>query len=550
LRAGRTEGLTGSRSSDGALVKRGGGLSELYGGTFRFGAGTRIEDGTLLLYPGATLVSNVDVQGTLMLFGTVRGNVSNHGMLFGNQYCDDDTTGLCEASAGRIEGNLAQSPGATMRLTLGMPLTVTGQAALAGNVELVPQRTSHFAPYVLPGAGTRQALLVAAGGVSGTFAQWQTTGSWGASPGVFLEGALGYGPNEVYFDVARSSFQATMSAADAGKSVVQAGAVLDGAFAHADPLAVAPAAALSAAQRRFLVFSGALQHIDSIEQAHTSLSGASGASFLDAVDSAAAEAAMAGLVAKHALDADRAEPAWQATAAGVGMTGAGRRVGSALRFGAGVSGATLAARSDMPVVQAWLRWNGPGRWHAALSTAYQSGDVLLSRELDFAGQGQWDASTQPRVGILQADAELGRTFLFSGVRVVPYAAMAWSRMHTDALRENGATGFELQLPGMSRARWDADLGMRLQGRAGPLQLQAAAGYRQALQVEGAPSSAHFTGLPDYAFALPDAGRRGTPWAAWTVSGQARAWRWRVGQRWLAADDAGAGVWELVLGRAY
>lgn len=545
------EGLTGNRTSTGALIKDGAGFSELYGGTFSFSGGTRVASDSLFIYPNATLVSDTSVEpaGVLFLYGPLHGDLANRGKVYANQYCDDEITGRCTPGAsGRIEGNYTQSADATLRLTLGMPLQITGRAGLDGTLELVAQRIDHWSAYVRPGAGTRQSLLHASGGISGTFDQWRTTGSWGDQPGIFLEGNLGYDANNVYFDVVRSSLQATMAAAGSRASTIASAGNLDRAFTQADTFATLPVSALDERQRRFLLSAASVQHIDNLAQARESLDSLSGQQHVQALRDLVANAnANAQLVASR-LDASSIAGAKQS--GGIWLTPSLLMSG---HLDAGRS--SPLTRHAVLDASTSLRWFGNEGWYFGGSTGWSRYDLGLGRTLDLGEAGRWGTYSQRMVDLTSLRVEGGRTLAVGGGSLTPFLSTdaTWSR--APATVEQGQTGFELALAPSLQNHLNASVGVRYTREwhhgDNSLQLQASGGYQQMVAQSGGPMHGALVGVPEVSFDLTaDPGQGATWYVLGLTSAREGGWSWSLIHSQQTGTLGSARGWWLGLQRNY
>ncbi len=544
------EGLTGDHNSTGALIKDGPGFSELYGGTFRFSGGTRVASASLFLYSNATLVSNTSVEpaGLLYLYGPLHGDLANQGIVYANQYCDDEITGICEPGAtGRITGNYTQSADATLRLTLGMPLQISGRAELDGTVELVARRTDHWSAYILPGADTRQSLLHASGGVSGTFDQWRSRGSWGEQPGIFLEGNLGYSANEVYFDVIRSSLRATMAAAGSPASTIASAGNLDRAFTQADAFATLPASALDERQRRFLVSAASVQHIGSLAQARRSLDSLSGQQHVQALRDLAANANANAQLRAGYLDASSVASA--ARSGGIWIT---PNLLMSARLDTRHGGPL--ARNAVLDASTSLRWYGDSGWYLGGSAGWSRHDLGLGRTLDLGEAGRWRAYSQRRIDLTRLGMEGGRTFALGSASLTPFLSVDATSSRAAATVERGQTGFEFALAPSLQNHLNASTGLRYtrEWRHGDksLQFQASSGYQQMVARSGGPMHGALVGVPEVSFDLPADPDQG---AAWYVLGLTSAreggWSWSLIHSRQAGAPSSAKGWWLGLQRS-
>lgn len=311
------QGMTGGRSSDHALIKRGDGRLTLSGHSsyddlpptvdFRFDGGTTIEDGWLSVSSNATLHSNVVVQatGALESLGTITGNLDNHGhtliwnKVVGNAVNDGvlepGSSIYGDAVPARVEGDLRQTPNGTLVAVIGVGaslgeltggfVTVTGRADIAGTLELRPYR-DEWGPYPLPTAPLSLQVLHADSGVFGQFAKW-------TSPGIFITGTPRYLANDVYFDATAISAAQAMAKARAGSAItLQSAAHFDAALGNANGLAGVAPDSLTDAQRRFLESAGSIQRLQTYSQAVRTFDSLSGHGYTAATDALLRQASL------------------------------------------------------------------------------------------------------------------------------------------------------------------------------------------------------------------------------------------------------------------
>ena len=249
-------------STTGSLTKQGEGT--LWLGASRFDGGTRIEGGIVGQF--GNLHSDVTVAAgtTLEMYGDIIGDVDNHGIL-------DPTDDYYTYYDAEIFGNYSQSAEGLLRVLFGLQgtqpatplLAVTGTGTLDGTLEFRP---SGF----IPSGGYLEWVLHANGGVIGQFDRW-------TSPGLFIEGNVRYGSNDVYLETTRVSVAAAMAANGVADAVTIASAAnLDRSFASADRFAQAPTASLSASQQQLLSSSASIQRIADVVQATRTLDSVSG----------------------------------------------------------------------------------------------------------------------------------------------------------------------------------------------------------------------------------------------------------------------------------
>lgn len=565
---------------DQAVLQLGGSTNDskpLAPGTYRFAGGTAVS-GTLQISSGNTLVSDVaviavgdiwnaglirgdiDNRGRLWLAGTVEGNVENVGyfyLLSGSA----EHTGW-PAFQNTIRGNLHQSAAGTLDVsvpTTGIAdytytLDITGQAHLGGTL-LLRSPGDGWDAYPLPATPTSGHVLHAAGGVFGTFDRW-------ISPGLFIEGSIRYGANDVWFDLTRISVQAAMAGQGFGGITLASAGNLDRALAIADGFTTAP----NTSQSRFLRSAGRLLWLGDAQQAARSLDSLAGSLHVDTVGALANDDALARGIGARTLalqPGDRAG-AWSRLQGGDTIAGFDHWLSPRL-----LAGATAAqardARSDhsggqsqnqSPQAALYLRWFGNDGWYAGGSTGYAQHGLWLDRRIDLADGGQWNAHAQRRLGIASFDVEAGRRFGSGSMTVAPYLWLAADAIRSEAAIEQGQTGFELSLQANTRASLDAGLGVRIGkrwsvGETGWLAFDADARVRQRLVQAGDPLRAAFIGVPDLWFDVPGHEARNGTWLDLGLRGGfGHGWAWSVGHAGSLTGQANGRRWQVGLARRF
>ncbi|MDR7135406.1 uncharacterized protein with beta-barrel porin domain [Lysobacter niastensis] len=514
--------MTGGRQSDHALIVDGTGWLNLVDGEYRFGGGTQIAGGELVVWD--TLVSDVKIfdtgfspGGTLWLTGTVRGDVDNRNLLSTRHKCGTGLSVCAEDRHSRIEGDYSQVAWGTLELVLGWDLQITGSAALDGKLRLI-KGTSQS--YVLPSASS-VLLLHAAEGVTGQFDEW-------AAQGLFLEGALRYTANDVFFDATRISVASAMSTAGVAGPVELASADnLDRAFEQADRFARLPPSALNQAQQRFLDSAASIQHIRDHDQALRTLDSLGGRIHAQMPEAIGHQASA------HArqLDAhlERLTPAtagaWSAPmeyrAQGAG--GAGHIGGHDAWFGPNwlVGGSVALGSSWMQFDSLGGQADGPspsanlyaqyrdagGRWYATGMLGMTDASLRIQRGIDLGDAGVHTAYSQRRIGQAYMQGEIGRRFQVGRGRLSPFLGLDYAGSRDDGFVEQGETGLELIadptsasfMHGTAGARYARD--WRL-GAKGWLQFDLDARYRHRLADHGTTPRAAFAAIPEVRFDLP------------------------------------------------
>ncbi|PJL59598.1 autotransporter serine protease [Stenotrophomonas maltophilia] len=504
---------TGSKWSNdivgsGGLVKQGGGTLVLAGNNSYSGA-TRIERGILSLQNGGVIRSNVTILGqpdpdsTGLQFngGTPRviGNVVNGSSVF-------LTTGN---TTGTIEGNYTQQAGAQLMIALGAnALQVTGNATINGGV-----RVHGFVSGYVPQNGSRQDLIHAAGGLSGTFSAPATSsGLQGLS---LLQSSYGYDSNNAWLNLTQVSVTAAATGLTA--SAQSAAQRVDGAFSALDGNTALQGSAFGTA-------AGALQWTGGgskgLEASLQSLSGqaharAESATF-DSID-------MSRRAIAERFDRVQAAPrlrgAWQSA---LGEAGQGSFAGNAADSRGWMAGQDLPLGSNglMGVAFGETRSNGGssfggdrGRDRQAQAQLYagwnlgrgyalaQVGSGQFTRALDrqlLLGAGAYGVSARYGGRFSSASVEGGYRFGRSGASLTPYLGASTTRVDTDAFNELGGFGFGLRGDANRAQRSQMLAGIRGERGWGRWTLRGHAEWQQRLDGADADWQASFVGVDAWA----------------------------------------------------
>lgn len=573
--------MTGGRTSDHALIKRGTGQLTLASHSsndnlpptvdFRFGGGTTVEDGALRVWSNATLHSNVVVQaaGTLQSFGTITGNLDNHGytLLWNKMVGDVANNGVLEPGSSiygdvvpaRVEGNLRQTPNSTLVAVFGATtsgfVTVTGRADIDGTLQL-KQYTDDFGPYPLPATPLSVQVLHANSGVFGQFAQW-------TSPGLFITGAVRYLANDVYFDATAISAAQAMASAHAGSAnTLQSAAHFDAALGNASGLAGAAPDSLTEVQRRFLRSADAIQRLQDYEQAIRTFDSLSGHGYVAATDALLTQASLpnADLMARLGrVHNGSTLGAWSGQspmlASGFGALndqragfdqwlGDGTLFGSSFAWSQGSlrfdpSGGT--ARDQSPQWDVYVQRLGRGDTYLFGDVGYSRHELRADRRIDLGG-GQHSVRARQDLDLLRSYFEAGRNLHVGNGRLTLFGAMSHVMLHGSGFTELGSTGFELVATPSMHERTSAAAGLRLghdwrMGGARWASLNLTAGYLHTLQASD-DARAAFTGAPDVMFALDGMQhRRNTGWLHLNLGTGTEHWNWLLSYDRQASDAA-------------
>lgn len=492
----------------GGLVKQGGGTLVL-GGNNSYSGATRIERGILSLQNGSVIRSNVtilaqpDPDSTGLQFngGTPRviGNVVNGSSVF-------LTTGN---TTGTIEGNYTQQAGAQLMIALGAnALQVTGNATINGGV-----RVHGFVSGYVPQNGSRQDLIHAAGGLSGTFSSPATSsGLQGLS---LLQSSYGYDSNNAWLNLTQVSVTAAATGLTA--SAQSAAQRVDSAFSALDGDTTLQGSAFGTA-------AGALQWTGGgskgLEASLQSLSGqaharAESATF-DSID-------MARRAIAERFDRVQAAPrlrgAWQSA---LGEAGQGSFAGNAADSRGWMAGQDLPLGSNglMGVAFGETRSNGGssfggdrGRDRQAQAQLYagwnlgrgyalaQVGSGQFTRALDrqlLLGAGAYGVSARYGGRFSSASVEGGYRFGRAGASFTPYVGASSTRVDTDAFNELGGFGFGLRGEANRVQRSQMLAGIRGERGWGRWTVRGHAEWQQRLDGADADWQASFVGVDAWA----------------------------------------------------
>lgn len=492
----------------GGLVKQGGGTLVL-GGNNSYSGATRIERGILSLQNGSVIRSNVtilaqpDPDSTGLQFngGTPRviGNVVNGSSVF-------LTTG---STTGTIEGNYTQQAGAQLMIALGAnALQVTGNATINGGV-----RVHGFVSGYVPQNGSRQDLIHAAGGLSGTFSSPATSsGLQGLS---LLQSSYGYDSNNAWLNLTQVSVTAAATGLTA--SAQSAAQRVDSAFSALDGDTTLQGSAFGTA-------AGALQWTGGgskgLEASLQSLSGqaharAESATF-DSIDMSRRAIAER---FNRVQAAPRLRGAWQSA---LGEAGQGSFAGNAADSRGWMAGQDLPLGSNglMGVAFGETRSNGGssfggdrGRDRQAQAQLYagwnlgrgyalaQVGSGQFTRALDrqlLLGAGAYGVSARYGGRFSSASVEGGYRFRRVGASLTPYLGASTTRVDTDAFNELGGFGFGLRGDANRVQRSQMLAGIRGERGWGRWTLRGHAEWQQRLDGADADWQASFVGVDAWA----------------------------------------------------
>jgi len=488
--------ITGS----GGLVKNGTGTLILTGNDTYTG-GTQVLAGSL--QATQPLPGNVSVGGTGTLDNaTVNGSLSNAG------------TVVARSGAVDVGQNYTQTNTGTLSVDLGAYLDVTGTAQIDGTLNVLGAIDGYV-------TSTHQDVLMANGGVNGTFAQFTQ------SPGVFLSTTIQYTSNSVWLDT--TSLSITHAAAAMGiVSPASAGAAVrvQGGFDALNEKITAGGAIAPGV----LQGAGAIQHAATPAAAQAtlqSLSGqlhaASAAMLFDGID------ATGNALSEHFDDLmnGRSKPGtWYGD---LGWQGDLQR--------AGYSSATF--RSSGSLVGADFRVGthallgyavGESRGYGQLDESWDHSRTWSDHAMLYGGvvQGSWYARAQVGGGWFREDMqrllllgglsasvgsdfsgryatgalEGGYQFRAGSTRITPFVDVRYQHLDQGAFAEAGGYGFGLMADARTTGRLQSGIGLRAQRdwrlvNGVWVQFDGSVAWHRALHQYGDAFDASFTGFDDW-----------------------------------------------------
>ena len=497
---GITSTWSNAISGAGGLVKNGTGTLILTGNDTYTG-GTQVMGGALQAtqpLPGNVSIGSV---GTLDN-ATVSGALTNAGTM------------IVRTGAVDVGGNYTQTGTGTLSVDLGAYLDVTGTAQIAGTLNVLGATSGYV-------TSSHQQVLLANGGVNGTFAQFTQ------SPGVFLSTQPQYTANSVWLDTTSLSItQAAraMAITDAASSAAAA-RVQNGFDAINARLATGGPVASGVLQG-----AGAIQHAATPASARAtlqSLSGqlhaASAAMLFDGMD--AADNALSRhfddlLSGQARLGAWYGNLGWQGDLQRAGYAGAtfqsdGSIVGADFRVGThALLGYALGESSGYGQLdgawdhnQTWSDhvmvygglFNGPWYANARIGDGWYRADMQrllllggLDAPLGSAMSGRYVAGT----------LEGGYRWRVGATQITPFVDARYQQLRQGAFAEAGGYGFGLKADSRTVGRLQTGLGLRAErgwnlANGMRMEFDGSAAWRHALHQYGDVFDASFTGFDDW-----------------------------------------------------
>ncbi|MBD8899960.1 autotransporter serine protease [Rhodanobacter sp. DHG33] len=492
-------------SGAGGLIKQGSGTLNLTQPSSYTGE-TQVQGGVLtaVSLAGTAAISS---GATLSGMSAVGGNVSNAG-----------TLAIANTNV-NVGGNYTQQSGGQLAVSLGSTLNVAGTASIAGNL-LVTGTNSGYV------ANSQTNVLVAKGGLTGTFAQLATASN------VLLTASLNYNTTTAWLNVQQVQVSAVQGTSYTTASYSAAQRV-DAAFNQINMQLASATASGSPAASGLISGAATLQQtatLGNLQQSLESLSGqlhaASAAMTFEAIDAGTRA------LANHFDQLLSAPPTQQlgAWVQNLGYQGSmsrsgynnvaydlnGWMVGQDFRVdGSGVAGFALSGTQGLGRLtesadQGYSRavegmlYGGTmrGNWYALGRFGFGDYQETMQRQVQLGGQATGAGSdSSGRYGV--AYGESGYRMMLGDTRVMPYASLEYAQIQRDGFDEVGGDGFGLKADALTTARWQAGLGVRATrnwqlGRAGSLSLQGQLAWQQSFGLRGEVFDASFTGVNQWA----------------------------------------------------
>lgn len=480
-----------------------GGLNKSGAGNLTLAASADYTGATNVLAGGLSIRSGLSASALAVSSGATVWASGNFGSSVGNGgkfFVDAD-------NATSIAGNYTQAASGTLGVWLGNALSVTGNATLAGELAILGVKNGYT-------TSSKETLLSAAGGVSGTFA------NLAAAPSVFLDASLGYDANDVFLDINRIDVTHAVAASGVTASTTLASAArVESAFESIDAQLAGGGSDIGAS---FIDGAGKLEAASSTAQALASLQSLSGelharsdAMTFDNLDAGrrALSSRFGDLLARSkiagAWSQQLGEPGQGALGNGA-FSGNGWMMGEDVGIGfdrfAGLAfgrtetngfldGGRDRSRDTQTAAQFYtgaVRGNaymlaqlGGGHYQRQLRRSLQLGDESQTVASEYGGQ------------FFGANLETGYRFGGTRAALTPYAGLDYQRLQRDGFDEQGSA-FGLRADASVAQRTQAVAGLRAQRAWGRWNLHGFAEWQQALLQDGLYIDASFVGADAWA----------------------------------------------------
>lgn len=498
--------VTGATVFNGNLVKNGSGSWTLDNDQLLGVVNTSINAGSLRA--AHSLAGDVTVNAGGVLDGVpgVNGNLSSAGRV------------AVRGGNSTVGGNYSQAAGATLAVSLGSKLSVSGTASLGG----ILQVTGADGGYV---SNTHTDVLTASGGVTGAFNSLvKDTGV------IFTSSTINYTANSVWLDTTGLNITAAM--ADRGVTLTPASFAsaqrVQGAFTQLDSKIASDDVA--DVPTSFVKAAGQIQQVATVQAAQSSLQSLSGqlhaasaAMTFEAID--ASSRAMADRF-DDLLGKKTAYGMWthnlstsgsmaRAGFDGVGFQLNGWMVGNDQQVGSsGVAGFAFGQSQAQQQLNQSADRNHSRNTEAMVYAGALNGTWYTQGRIGF-GHFQQDVNRQLLLGTSAQGVstqyggdynvgygETGLNLNWAGTRILPFVNLEYANVRRDGFAEQGAGGFGLRANAQTLDRWQAGIGLRATrhwdfggGRA--LDFRMSAQFQQTLASRGDAFDASFVELKQW-----------------------------------------------------
>lgn len=483
---------------NGGLVKSGSGTLTLTE-TASYTGTTQVLAGGLDIRKGLASDLSISEGARAWASGSFGGDVVNAGLFLNGA-----------GSPANIAGDFSQSATGNLGVWLGSALRVSGTAALAGQMSILGVKSGYTTT-------SKETLLNATGGVSGTFASLK------AAPSVFLDASLAYDPNNVFLNINRIDVSKAVAGMGLDGTTIASATRVENAMQAIDGQLADGGNGIDSG---FIGGADDLQRITSAAQAGASIRSLSGelhaiadASGFDAIDAnrRALSSRFADLAAQPRLQGSWSRTLGEPGQGKVGIGGfqdSGWTMGSDVRLGEGMAAGFAFGETQSDGFLA-----GGDRSHgrqtqaqfyagAMRGNAYALGQVgtgryeRQSRRELLLGDRRDRVATEYAGDFATANVETGYRLDAGASTLVPYAGIDYVRLQRDGFVENGVAGFGLKANASTAERTQAIMGLRAErvwtfAGGQELALHGYAEWQRSLSESGLLIDASFVGAESW-----------------------------------------------------
>ncbi len=501
-----SDAVTGSTTFSGAVLKNGTGTWLIDGNALPGVASTAINAGSLRATQALAGSVTVNTSGSLDGVPGVLGGLVNNGRV------------LVHAGDSTVGGGYSQTSGGILAVSLGSKLAVSGAATLGGTLEV----TGADAGYV---SNTHTDVLVASGGVSGTFSQLVKDAGV-----VFTSTTIQYDAQSAWLDT--TGLNVTTAVTQRGGVLTTASMAsatrVQKAFNQMD--ANVASGTLSDVPATFVTAAGQFQQAPTVQAAQASLQtlsgqlhAASAAMTFEAID------ASSRALADHLddlLDRKSGYGMWTHDLSmdgnmgrsgfdSVGFQLNGWMIGNDRKIGnSGVAGFAFGQSQGQQRLDQSADRNRSRTTEGMLYAGTLNGNWYTQARLG-VGHFEQDVNRQLLLGLdtqavgtryggdySVAYGETGLNLNLAGTRVIPFINVEYANIRRDGFTEQGAGGFGLQAHAQVLDRWQAGAGFRASrhwdfGGGRGLDVRASAQFQRTLASTGDVFDASFVGLQQW-----------------------------------------------------